>query len=149
MQHRYESPMGSLVITHEAEVVKAASFSQDMSIALFESTHPIKHDLDRYFYHQEPLTSPIRLPEGPKFTKSVWLELLNVPYGTYTTYLAIAKALGNPKSVRAVGQACKRNPIGLFVPCHRVLSTKGKLTGYSGKDFVHLKEALLKHERSL
>jgi methylated-DNA-[protein]-cysteine S-methyltransferase len=61
------------------------------------------------------------------------------------TYGQIAQKIGNPKAVRAVGGACHNNPIGIVIPCHRVLGKDGSLTGYAGG--VHLKEMLLKHEK--
>ena len=81
---------------------------------------------------------------APDFHRRVWEELLKIPYGHTTTYLAIASALGNPLSVRAVGQANARNPIAVIVPCHRCIAGSGDLQGYFyGLD---LKRALLELE---
>lgn len=74
-----------------------------------------------------PLTPP-----GTAFQRRVWDELARIPYGTTTTYGAVALRLGDPKSVRAVGLANGRNPIGIVVPCHRVVGADGKLRGYAG-----------------
>lgn len=85
-------------------------------------------------------------PEGTPFQQQVWAYLQTIPYGRTTTYSAIARELGNPKSTRAVGAANGRNPIAVVVPCHRVIGNNGKLTGYaSGLKF---KEALLGLERN-
>jgi methylated-DNA-[protein]-cysteine S-methyltransferase len=84
-------------------------------------------------------------PQGTDFQKSVWNVLLTIPYGEVLTYGQIAQKIGNPKAVRAVGGACHNNPIGIVIPCHRVLGKDGSLTGYAGG--VHLKEMLLKHEK--
>lgn len=66
----------------------------------------------------------------PDFHRAVWTQLLKIPYGRTTSYSAIANALGNPKSVRAVGQANRNNPIAIIVPCHRVVARSGELHGY-------------------
>ena len=67
---------------------------------------------------------------APDFHRQVWAELLKIPYGKTTTYLAIAEALGDKNSVRAVGQANRNNPIAVVVPCHRVIAKSGELQGY-------------------
>lgn len=67
---------------------------------------------------------------SPDFHRRVWEELLKIPYGHTTTYLAIASALGNPRAVRAVGQANAKNPIAIIVPCHRCIAGTGDLQGY-------------------
>lgn len=85
-------------------------------------------------------------PKGTPFQQKVWAYLQTIPYGRTTTYSAIAQALGNPKSTRAVGAANGRNPIALIIPCHRVIGSDGKLTGYAGG--LHIKEALLRLERN-
>lgn len=71
-------------------------------------------------------------PPGTAFQRRVWDELRRIPYGTTTTYGALAVRLGDPKCVRAVGLANGRNPIALVVPCHRVIGSDGKLRGYAG-----------------
>lgn len=84
------------------------------------------------------------LPEGPEFDKTVWKALLGIPFGTTTSYGAIAKTIGHPTAARAVGAANGANPIALIVPCHRVIGSDGTLTGYGGG--LPLKRALLEHE---
>lgn len=69
---------------------------------------------------------------GTDFQRSVWNELQKIPYGTTTTYGEIAKRIGNPKAVRAVGLANGQNPIPIIVACHRVIGANGKLTGFGG-----------------
>ena len=81
---------------------------------------------------------------GTEFQKSVWRELLNIPYGVTITYGELAERVGNPNSSRAVGAANGRNPISIIVPCHRVIGANGKLTGYGGG--MERKEWLLAHE---
>ncbi|HUX20173.1 MAG TPA: methylated-DNA--[protein]-cysteine S-methyltransferase [Spirochaetia bacterium] len=81
---------------------------------------------------------------GTAFQLRVWEELTRIPYGETASYAEIARAVGSPKAVRAVGSANSLNPIPLIVPCHRVIGTNGRLTGYRGG--VELKRRLLEHE---
>ena len=71
-------------------------------------------------------------PAGTPFQQAVWMALRAIPYGTTTTYGAIAAAVGRPTAGRAVGAAIGRNPIGIVVPCHRVVGSGGAITGYAG-----------------
>lgn len=87
---------------------------------------------------------PITL-RGTPFQLTVWKELCSIPYGETRTYKQIAAAIGNPKAVRAVGMACSRNPIWIAVPCHRVIGSNQKLTGYAGG--LDTKQFLLNLER--
>ena len=82
---------------------------------------------------------------GTPFQQSVWRALCTIPRGR-TSYLAIAKALGKPSAVRAVGAAVGRNPVSVAVPCHRVLGSDGSLTGYAGG--LERKRALLRLEEA-
>ena len=85
-------------------------------------------------------------PPGTAFQRRVWDELRRIPYGTTTTYGALAERLGDPKCVRAVGLANGRNPIAVVVPCHRVIGSDGKLRGYAGG--IERKQQLLALEDS-
>jgi methylated-DNA-[protein]-cysteine S-methyltransferase len=82
--------------------------------------------------------------EGPEFDRKVWKALLGIPFGTTTSYGAIARKIGHPNAARAVGAANGANPIALIVPCHRVIGADGSLTGYGGG--LPLKRKLLEHE---
>ena len=82
--------------------------------------------------------------EGPEFDKRVWAALREIPFGTTTSYGAVAKRIGHPTAARAVGAANGANPIALIVPCHRVIGADGSLTGYGGG--LPLKRKLLEHE---
>lgn len=82
---------------------------------------------------------------GTEFQRKVWNALLEIPYGETRSYQDIAIRIGNPKAVRAVGGACNRNPIGIIVPCHRVVGKNGSLTGYAGG--LSYKELLLNKEK--
>lgn len=83
-------------------------------------------------------------PEGTEFQKSVWQELLKIPYGSTISYAELAIRLGDLKKIRAVGTANGKNPIAVIIPCHRVIGSDGKLVGYSSG--LDKKEWLLKHE---
>jgi len=82
--------------------------------------------------------------EGPPFHRKVWQLLTKIPFGTTTTYAALAGKLGKPKAFRAVGAANGANPIALIVPCHRVVGSNRSLTGFGGG--LPMKQALLQHE---
>ncbi len=81
---------------------------------------------------------------GTEFQKSVWLELLHIPFGKSSTYQHIATVINKPRAVRAVATAVGHNPISIVVPCHRVLGSTGKLCGYAGG--LEAKRVLLNHE---
>ena len=85
-------------------------------------------------------------PKGTDFMKSVWNCLNTIPYGDTRSYRQIAEAAGNPKACRAVGMANNKNPIPIFIPCHRVVGTNGSLTGYRGG--LEIKQKLLEIEKS-
>ncbi|MGY3924282.1 methylated-DNA--[protein]-cysteine S-methyltransferase [Aeromonas jandaei] len=82
---------------------------------------------------------------GTPFQQAVWRVLCDIPYGETVSYLKIAHAIGNPKSVRAVGAANGRNPLSIIVPCHRVIGRNGELTGYAGG--IPIKRWLLELEQ--
>lgn len=83
-------------------------------------------------------------PKGTVFQQKVWKELLKIPYGRTVSYKDIATATGNANASRAVGMANNKNPIPIFIPCHRVIGKNGSLTGYAGG--LGLKKTLLKIE---
>ena len=84
--------------------------------------------------------------KGMKFQIKVWNELKNIPKGEVRTYKEIAKAIGKPNSIRAVANACGKNPKPVEIPCHRVVRSNGYLGGYSGKGGLSKKLELLKKE---
>lgn len=84
--------------------------------------------------------------EGTDFRKKVWMELLKIPYGEVRSYSDVAKAIGNEKAVRAIGQANKANPIPIIIPCHRVIGKSQKLLGYAG-DHTDIQEKLINFEK--
>ncbi len=91
-----------------------------------------EEELEAYFAGDlKEFTLEVRL-HGTPFQRSVWGQLRTIPYGETRTYGELADALGNPAASRAVGLANGRNPIGIIVPCHRVVGANGSLTGYGG-----------------
>ncbi len=89
-------------------------------------------ELDLYFLHRlKKFSVPLHFI-GTPFRQRVWSELLHIPYGTTVSYWQIAQRLGDEKAIRAVGTANGHNPIGIIVPCHRVIGSNGQLTGYAG-----------------
>ncbi len=92
----------------------------------------VRRQLDDYFAGRLERFELALAPKGTPFQQSVWQYLLTIPYGTCTTYGAMAAALGNPAASRAVGLANGSNPIPIVIPCHRVIGSNGKLTGFGG-----------------
>lgn len=82
--------------------------------------------------------------EGTDFQQHVWRALLEIPYGQVASYQEVARAIGRPRAVRAVGAANGQNPVSIIVPCHRVIGSSGELVGYGGG--LWRKEWLLRHE---
>jgi methylated-DNA-[protein]-cysteine S-methyltransferase len=102
--------------------------------------------LGEYFDgHRVTFSVPLA-PPGTPFQQQVWSELVNIVYGTTITYTELARRVGRPRSIRAVGGANARNPVCIIVPCHRVVGASGALTGYSAG--VDAKRWLLDFERA-
>lgn len=100
--------------------------------------------LERYFAGDQPRVNELSLtPRGTVFQQRVWTELLHIPYGQTTTYKRLAQQLGCA-SAQAIGGAVGKNPIAVIIPCHRVLGSDGRLTGYAGG--LERKHWLLSHE---
>lgn len=83
-------------------------------------------------------------PKGTDFQMRVWRALRTIPFGEVRSYADIARALGQPTATRAVGAANGKNPLAVFIPCHRVIGSNGSLTGFGGG--IEVKRALLVHE---
>ncbi|GAB2802156.1 methylated-DNA--[protein]-cysteine S-methyltransferase [Halomonas shantousis] len=104
-----------------------------------------KTQLAEYFQGRRQGFDVPLTPQGTAFQQRVWSQLRQVPYGQTCSYAAISNAIGCPQSHRAVGAANGRNPLSIIVPCHRVIGSSGKLTGYAGG--LERKQWLLRHER--
>jgi methylated-DNA-[protein]-cysteine S-methyltransferase len=118
------------------------SFGERDEVPFAEATD----QLTAYFAGElTEFTLDLALSSGTPFRQSVWRRLLSIPYGETRSYGQLADALGNPAASRAVGLANGRNPIGIIVPCHRVVGADGSLTGYGGG--LDRKRRLLDFER--
>ncbi len=148
----YPSEIGLLEIIGSEEGIKAISFVE----AKTAHEPPAQTDLppvvkaclaqfDEYFRGERQEFSFKLEPEGTDFQKTVWQQLMTIPYGQTVSYLDIARQVGNEKAVRAVGAANGQNPIVIVVPCHRVVGSNGQLTGYGGG--LWRKAWLLNHEK--
>lgn len=106
----------------------------------------VRAQLEAYLEGERAAFAVPLAPVGTPFQHAVWKALAAIPYGTTTTYAAIARAIGRPRAVRAVGAANGKNPLSIVVPCHRVIGRDGTLTGYAGG--VARKGRLLALERA-
>ena len=147
-----ESPIGKITLCSEGEAIIGLALDQqrhprDRSTAIAEPTAVLleaERQIQEYFDGaRKSFDLPLR-PQGTAFQGQVWQQLLAIPFGQTISYLELARRIGNEKAVRAVGMANGRNPIGLIIPCHRVIGSNGDLTGYGGG--LLRKEYLLKHE---
>jgi O-6-methylguanine DNA methyltransferase len=107
----------------------------------------IKNQVDQYFEGELTEFSIPLDQQGTDFQISVWKELMKIPIGTTISYGELAKRVGRPKAVRAVGSANGANNIAIIIPCHRVIRSDGDLQGYGGG--IDKKRKLIKHERKV
>ena len=141
-----ETPVGLIKIVAADQYVVSVAYPRKRSDDEDpnEVTRACMDQLSEYFNGSRKVFDvPVRA-KGTEFQVSVWEELMEVPFGTRTTYVELARKLGDPKFTRAVGLANSRNRINIIVPCHRVVGRDGKLTGYAGG--LWRKHWLLKHE---
>ncbi|HMH00084.1 MAG TPA: methylated-DNA--[protein]-cysteine S-methyltransferase [Terriglobales bacterium] len=145
------SPLGPLLLAADDSGLRHIIFTseaQPPDPAWREDTAPLTEtirQLQAYFAgEQENFNLPLA-PEGTPFQKEVWQRLCDIPYGQTISYGELARRIGNPKASRAVGLANGSNPIPIVIPCHRVIGSNGKLTGYGGG--LPIKEKLLALER--
>lgn len=141
-----DTPVGILEIGASQQGVTKLVFpeSANHDIVKNKITERCKQQLGEYFDHKRKVFDLPLDASGTKFQKSVWACLMKIPFGQATSYSDIAQSLNNPKAVRAVGSANGKNPIGIIVPCHRVIGRDGSLTGYAGG--LQRKSWLLEHE---
>ena len=142
----YNSPIGILEIELKNDTIQRLRVVESRS-KISERTGyfaEVVKQLDEYFAGKRTKFELNICPKGTEFQKKVWAELLKISYGKTKSYQEIAEAIGNTNAQRAVGSACNKNPILLIIPCHRVISKTGKLTGFACG--VDRKEQLLKLE---
>ena len=148
------SPFGKLKLVASAKGLAAILWEKDDPRRV--PLGPMKPDSDNKFLKEterqlssyfngrlKKFTVPLDF-KGTDFQKSVWAALLTIPFGETRSYGEIARQIGRPQASRAVGAANGRNPISIIAPCHRVIGTSGKLTGFAGG--LEAKDQLLKLE---
>ncbi|HET7307245.1 MAG TPA: methylated-DNA--[protein]-cysteine S-methyltransferase [Gammaproteobacteria bacterium] len=147
------SPVGRLLLAADDEALKLVSFDTGRHVRQpdanwREDEAPLREavrQLDEYFAgERRNFDLPLK-PEGTAFQQSVWRALRDIPYGATESYGALAKRIGKPKAVRAVGASNGLNPLPIVIPCHRVIGANGSLTGYGGG--LPVKHQLLALER--
>lgn len=141
------SPVGIIEIKGTDEAITSASFVEaegQPSATIPAVLLQCKKELGEYFKGARKDFDVPLAPAGTEFQRKVWDELLKIGYGNTTSYMAIAKKMNNPGAVRAVGLANGKNPVGVIIPCHRVIGEDGSLTGYAGG--LWRKKWLLEHE---
>ena len=159
----YISPLGDILLVCENEKLIGAWFEgqkyylDNISGDLVEKEDDIlsktKDWLDRYFDGEKPLINELDLaPKGTSFRREVWKILCEIPYGETTTYKDIASKIAKNQgieqmSAQAIGGAVGHNPLSIIIPCHRVIASNGKLTGYAAG--LDKKIFLLKHENAI
>jgi methylated-DNA-[protein]-cysteine S-methyltransferase len=147
------SPIGKLLLAGDDEALKLISFetgrhTRQPDADWRQDEAPLRdaaQQLDEYFAgERRDFDLPLQ-PTGTAFQQSVWQALRDIPYGETESYGALARRIGKPKAVRAVGASNGLNPLPIVLPCHRVIGANGSLTGYGGG--LPIKRALLDLER--
>jgi methylated-DNA-[protein]-cysteine S-methyltransferase len=147
------TPIGNLVAWGEERRLLGLDFADARTARRVETSwqrddsafRQVAEQLDAYFAGELMRFDVALDTRGTPFQRRVWDALQAVPYGTTTTYGALAALIGEPRAIRAVGAANGRNPISVIVPCHRLVGADGSLTGYGGG--LDRKRWLLEHER--
>jgi len=148
---RHHTPIGTLTLVSDGEAITHLDFENTKhpsppcprgSDAVLEQA---RAELDAYFAGRlKDFKVPVR-PPGTAFQKAAWEALTRIPYGDTRSYGEQARAIGNPRAVRAIGAANGKNPIPILIPCHRVIGAGGSLTGFGGG--LPTKKFLLELER--
>jgi methylated-DNA-[protein]-cysteine S-methyltransferase len=148
----YESPIGLIEIIGNHNAVYSILFterSEKVNMITAETPEVLVEcytQFDEYFKGERyEFTFPLQF-EGTEFQKSVWEALREIPYAETASYKDIAVSIENEKAIRAVGSANGKNKLSIVIPCHRIIGSNGKLTGYAGG--LWRKEWLLQHEKS-
>ncbi len=147
----HQTILGKIGIVEESGIIKHLLFENDKTIpdAEIKETEVIREafrQLDAYLAGKlRVFTLPLD-PDGTDYMKKIWKLLQEIPYGETASYKDIAAASGNDKASRAVGLANNRNPVPVFIPCHRVIGSNGKLVGYGGG--LDIKKKLLDIEKN-
>ena len=146
--YKYNSIIGDIFISADENFLLSVQFVNHNFIENKENKiirQTIKQ-FDEYFNgRRKKFELPLN-PKGTEFQKKVWQQLMKIPYGKIATYKDIATLIGNTNASRAVGNANNKNPIAIIIPCHRVIGSNNKLTGYAGG--LDKKEKLLNLEKN-
>ncbi|MHA6695972.1 methylated-DNA--[protein]-cysteine S-methyltransferase [Homoserinimonas sp. A520] len=150
---RVDSPIGRLELTSDGKSITSLTIERKGHLPLEELDENSNGVLDRavkqlsqYFAGKRRTFALPTAPGGTDFQRQIWSGLTEVPWGEATTYGQLGAATGRATAGRAVGGAVGANPLPIIVPCHRVLASNGKITGYSGGNGVPTKVWLLDHE---
>jgi methylated-DNA-[protein]-cysteine S-methyltransferase len=150
-----ESPIGTLLVAGDDGGVRRIEFpkngspgrpEQDWQESMAGAVGEAARQLREYFGGRRKDFDLPLAPDGTPFQRNVWRHLQDIPYGETISYGELAKRVGNPKASRAVGAANGLNPLPIVIPCHRVIGSNGKLTGFGGG--LPTKEALLTLEKA-
>ncbi|ALM29634.1 methylated-DNA--[protein]-cysteine S-methyltransferase [Bacillus sp. FSL R5-0820] len=138
----YTAPIGALYILEKDGAIIEVKFDDESFLVkkqrdrFKQEETPVlkeaKKQLDEYFKGDRKVFDLPLKQAGSPFQEQVWEALSTIPYGESKSYADIAEAIGNPKAVRAIGQANRRNALPIFIPCHRVIGKDRTLTGYAG-----------------
>jgi methylated-DNA-[protein]-cysteine S-methyltransferase len=136
------SPVGRLTLVATDNGLAAILWENDrpgrvrLNVAAEINDHPVlvetERQLEEYFAGRRTEFALTLDPSGTAFQRRVWDALLTIPFGETRSYAQIARQIGHPSAVRAVGAANGRNPLSIVVPCHRVVGSTGALTGFAG-----------------
>ena len=135
-----DSPVGELLLSADEVGLRSLEFvsgrhpvAPDPAWKRDDSAFAdVRNQLQEYFAGRLTAFSVGLAPQGTPFQLAVWQELRRIPYGDTISYSELARRIGNPAAVRAVGLANGRNPIAIVIPCHRVIGASGDLTGFGG-----------------
>ncbi|MCP5514387.1 MAG: methylated-DNA--[protein]-cysteine S-methyltransferase [Spirochaetales bacterium] len=147
----HQTILGKIGIAEESGIIKHLIFENDKMIpdAELKETEVLREafrQLDAYLTgNLRVFTLPLD-PDGTDYMKKIWKLLQKIPYGETASYKDIAASSGNDKASRAVGLANNRNPLPVFIPCHRVIGSNGNLVGYGGG--LDIKKKLLDIEKN-
>lgn len=133
-------------ITHDGKELTSLCVFKGKELPLSDFAKSVKAEIEEYLSGKRKYFCTKYKLVGTPFQKAVWAELEKIPYGETKTYGEIAAAIKRPTACRAVGGACNKNPVGIIVPCHRVIGKDGSLVGYAGG--LQYKKMLLELEKS-
>jgi len=144
------SPLGAIQVLGDENGVQSILFLEDakpFTEDIPKSLSIAVQELTGYFTKKTKDFTFKLNPQGTEFQQKVWQQLCTIPFSKTSSYLDMAKALGDPKVIRAAASANGKNPISIVIPCHRVIGSDGSMTGYAGG--IWRKEWLLNHESAV